>query len=125
MQLEMDFTAPVLTAPAATLETLCALELADCDNDTLWAQIGRWTKIRADVRDVVTMRDGLMFAFGPRRGNKLHKIVVKLGHDDTYRIERGVYSRRTLGYTVAIQLDGVTCDRLDEIVDDLMGEILA
>lgn len=112
-----------LNADAELPVPLASRELADCDNDALWAQIPRWTKVRLDVRDVVTMRDGLMFAWGPRRG-RVRKVTVKLAGDDTYSIEFGYLNRRTFAYVVSQTAEGTYCDMLGKTLEDMASAVL-
>jgi hypothetical protein len=112
-----------LNADAELSVPLASRELADCDNETLWAQIPRWVKVRLDVRDVVTMRDGLMFAWGPR-GGRVRKTTVKLAGDDTYSIEFGYLNRRTYAYVVSETAEGIYCDALGETLEEMASTVL-
>lgn len=91
--------------------------MADADPDVIFRQIGMWARIRLDLRDAVGLPDGLMFAYGPRRGRRLHKFTVKLDASDTYVVEAGWLDRRTFDYVVAEQNEGVYADSLATVLE--------
>lgn len=95
-------------------------ELEDADTDVIWQQIGRTLLLEVGARDLVFMRDGVMFAFGPESETKYRKIIVKLNGMDLYEVEVGFLWRPALDWMVVEQESDAYAEDLPETVRRLV-----
>lgn len=81
-------------------------------------QIGRWTLVEINARDIIDLGDGIHCFVGKGRSRKL---VVKLAANDTYAVELVRFNRADFTFTSERFLEGIYGDQLREVVERMVA----
>jgi hypothetical protein len=92
-------------------------EQIDAETMTTIAHVGGHLLAMVGANACRTRDGGVMWNVSSKVGNRL---LVKIGDNDTYTIEVGKYSPRTLSFTVVKRTDDVHVEQLRATIGDML-----